>query len=109
MIDDPKQELQNLQEQLHALEQKDEEFEDFYAGILEEFGKKTPNEEDYLKDLLTDKPKNSRPVHTNTYADQQKKTPPVKKDHSIRNLTILIVIELLGIGGVVAWWLLRLL
>lgn len=110
-MSEPNKELRELEEQLHALEHKDDEFESFYAGILAEFGEKTPNEEEYLKGLMADKPRNSRPAHvnTNTYADKQRKAAPVKKDHSIRNLSILIVLELLGIGGVIAWWLLRLL
>ena len=110
MIDDPKKELQNLEAELQALNKRDDEFEAFYADILAEFGEKTPSEEDYLKGLLTEEPKRSRPVNnTTTYVDKQKKAAPVRKDNSIRNLTILIIIELLGIGGVVAWWLLRLL
>ena len=110
-MNEPNKELQDLEEQLRALEHKDDDFEDFYAGILAEFGEKTPNEEDYLKGLMKEKPKAARPapVNTNTYADKQRKAAPVKKDHSIRNLSIVIVLELLGIGGVIAWWILRLL
>lgn len=114
MFEDSNKELKFLEEELLALDKKDEEFEAFYAEIFEEYGEKTPSEEDFLKDLLTEKPKRtaqaqrSQPAAHNAYADQ-KKTAPVKKDHSIRNLTIIIILELMGIAGVAAWWLIRLL
>ena len=84
----------------------DEEFEQFYAQIVAEFGD-TPAQE---PELPREPAAVSQPAPVpNAYADRQHQAVPLKKDRSIRNLTILIVIELLGIAAVAAWWVLRLL
>ena len=113
MFDDPKKELQALEEELQALSKKDEDFEDFYAKIYDEFGDKTPSEEDIVRELLNDHPQKQEVPPAagsdSTYADKEKKAVPEKKDNSIRNLCLLISLELLGIAGVAAFWFLRLL
>ena len=127
MFDDPKKELKRLEEQLLAAEMSDDDFERFYEEIYDEFGEKEPaaQEDDYLKDLLEDvpvrnysnnygktpqasaakKPQASR----DTYTDSSRYAAPVKKDRSIRTLTIIACLETLGIVGVVLWWVLRIL
>lgn len=113
MFENPKDDLQELEKHLHNLDNKDEDFEDFYAKIFDEFGDKTPSEEDTIKELLAEHP--PRKVQPSgkgkvTYADnKQKQAESVKKDKSIPALTVLIVVELLGIVGVAAWWILHLL
>ena len=104
MRNDPNQDLQTLNQQ-------DADFEAFYADILDEFGEETTSEEDFLKELMMEPSQEDvRPAADHhAYADRQKKEAPLKKDHSIRNLTILIFMELLGIVGVAAWWIIRLL
>lgn len=105
MIDEPNKELD-----MPVME--DEDFESFYSKICEEFGGEPQSEEDYLKELMTgeEQPSEEAPAgDAPDYADQPKNAAPVKKDHSIRNLTILVVLEVLGIIGVAGWWILRLL
>ena len=119
MFDDPKKELQWMEEQLLAEKDDDDDFELFYKEILDEFGEKEPAaaEDTYLKDLLDDVPVHStsgsygqKPQNTrNTYADSTRYAAPVKKDKSIRTLTVIACLETLGIVGVVIWWLLRIL
>lgn len=104
MFDDPKKELQQLEEQLLALE-PDEDFERFYEEIYGEFGEDAPEESTQMQNLLVEKPNRA---HANTYTDATRYAAPVKKDNSIRNLTILACVETAGIVAVVLWWVLRL-
>ena len=105
MFDDPKKELQQLEEQLLALEQ-DEDFERFYEDIYSEFGEEPVGKETRMQDLKPEPPKRPR---SNTYSDSTRYAAPVKKDNTIRNLTILACVETLGIVAVVLWWVMRLL
>ena len=105
MFDDPKKELQQLEEQLLALE-PDEDFERFYEDIYSEFGEEPADENGPMQDLKLETPR--RP-QSNAYSDSTRYAAPVKKDNSIRNLTILACVETLGIVAVVLWWVLRLL
>ena len=105
MIDEPNKELETTT-------MSDEDFESFFSEICEEFGEDPQSEEEYLKEMLSDgKAPSAEPAAPETpdYADQHKNAAPVKKDHSIRNLTILVALEVLGIIGVALWWVLRLL
>ena len=70
------------------------DFESVYTYLLEEFGEQPQPEE-------------TEPAEgSETHSDD---VPPAKKDNSIRNLTVLIILELLGIAGVIGWWISRLL
>ena len=104
MFDDPKKELQELEEQLLALE-PDEDFERFYEDIYSEFGEEPMEDNARMQDLKVEPPK--RP-HSNTYSDSKRYAAPVKKDNSIRNLTIIACLETAAIVGIVLWWVLRL-
>lgn len=104
MFDDPKKELQELEDQLLALE-PDEDFERFYEDIFQEFGTEPTEEQTHMKNLLDEFPIQKQ---TGTYVDNSRFAEPVKKDNSIRNLTIVACLETLGIIGIVLWWLLRL-
>ena len=104
MSKNPNRELDALEEKLLAA---DEDFEDFYAQILAEFGEK-PEDAVEAPMQIPEKAVEEVPV-PNAYADKHQKAAPMKKDHSIRNLIIFIIIELMGIAGVALWWILRLL
>ena len=97
-------ELNELEEKLLSA---DQDFEDFYAQILEEFGEKPAKPVESPRQA-PEAPVKAAPV-PNAYADKQPQAVPMKKDHSIRNLIILIIAELMGIAAVVVWWILRLL
>ena len=88
----------------------DEEFERFYAEIYKEFG---PKDEVKNTDMLKDVPVRRIPgpydepaKKTVAYADRPA---PRKKKQNVRGLVAIICLELLGIAGVAAWWVLRLL
>ena len=130
MFDDPKKELERLEEELLAAEAPDDEFEQMYSEILEEFGEKEPTtDEEYLRDMMTEPPvrnhangygtrpvqnrsasANPRPaVRPNVYEDTAARSVPAPKKSKVnRNLMIAICVECLGIAGVVVWWMLRL-
>ena len=111
MIHDPKKALEQLKAQLRAVEKTDDAFERLYSELYEEFGQK-PVREEPAEDLLTDVPVRrvpgpyDAPVNREDYADQQR---PARKDKSITKLLLLISLECLGIAGIVAWWIFRLL
>ena len=107
MFEDPKKELTDLDAVLRSLDQKDEVFEDFYAKILDEFGGGTPAPEQNRKAPRPAAPVQDPQPADSAYADR-KKAPPAKKDKSVRNLSILIIMELLGIAAVAAYWCWRL-
>lgn len=137
MFDDPKKELERLEEQLLAAEEPDDEFERLYEEIFEEFGEKEQTtDEEYLKGLLTEEPpvrnhangygtktqsapqirsvppqgtRSAAPANRSTYSDPASRSVPApKKEKSTRGLKIAICLECLGIVAVVAWWLIRL-
>ena len=103
MFDDPKKELKRLEEELLKEEQPDDEFEKFYREIYEEFG---PGEEEQKPVAAPARPAAPR---ASTYADTPRAVVPKKKDKSIRNLTVAICLECVGIAAIVLWWVLQLL
>ena len=102
MFDDPQKELKRLEEQLLKTE-TDDDFEQFYQDIFEEFG--TPEEVQPAPKRVNPAPK----AKVSTYADTPRAVAPPKQDKSIRNLGIVIFAECLGIAAVALWWVLRLL
>ena len=85
-----------------APQMTDEEFERFYAQIYAEFGPQNAVKE---TDLLKDVPVRRIP---GPYDEVQAAQPQPKKK-GIAGLLTLICLELLGIAGVAAWWVMRLL
>ena len=101
MFDDPKKELQRLEEELLKYEEKDEEFEKFYQDIFREFGE--PEEARAVA------PQRSAAAPRNmAYADIPRAV-AAKPKKSNRGLLIALCMELLGILGVAAYWLVKLL
>ena len=100
MFDNPQKELKQLEEQLLQNEMDDDAFERFYHDILEEFG---PGSEQEAPGAVAPKAK------TGAYKDTPRAVAPKKKEKGVRDLVLLICVELLGIAGVVLWWLQRLL
>ena len=107
MFDEPKKELNDLDAVLQSLDQKDEFFEDFYAQILEEYGD-APAEQPVREAPPAAAPVQKAQPADSAYADK-KKAPPVKKSNAVRNLSIVVIAELLGIAGIAAYWFFRLL
>ena len=102
MFDDPQKELKKLEERLLQTEE-DNDFEQFYREIFEEFG---PGEEqDMPSRSQSVSPQKKKP---SAYADAPRAVAPKKKDKGIRNLLLIILLECLGILGVLLWWILRL-
>ncbi len=100
MFDDPQKELKRLEEELLKKSDKDEEFERFYKEIYEEFGP-TKAEKPAAAPVKKPQPKN-------TYADTPRAVAP-KKKKSNKGLVITICVELVGIFGIIGYWLMRLL
>jgi len=101
MFDDPKKELQRLEEELLKHEQKDEEFERFYQDIFREFGE--PEEKRAVE------PQKKRPANeprNMTYADTPRAVAAEPKK-SNKGLVILLLIEVAGILGVAGYWLMK--
>ena len=98
MFDDPKKELQRLEDELLKHDQVDDEFEKFYQDIFREFGE--PEEPRAVAPAAkhTDAPRNM------TYADTPRAVAPAKKK-SNKGLVILLCIEIAGILGVAGYWL----
>ena len=67
MFDDPKKELKRLEDELLAAEMTDEEFEDFYSEVYEEFGAKKPIRWEEPEDLLADQPQQILRNYANGY------------------------------------------
>ena len=80
----------------------DEEFERFYAQIYAEFGPQSSGEN---TDLLKDVPVRRIPGPYDEIPEEQAQP----KQKGIAGLLVLICLELLGIAGVAAWWVLNLL
>ena len=100
MFDNPQKELKQLEEQLLKNEMDDDAFERFYHEIYEEFGS---DQEQEVPRAVAPKAK------TGAYKDVPRAVAPKKKEKGVRGLVILICLELLGIAGVILWWLQRLL
>ena len=100
MFDNPQKELKQLEEQLLKNEMDDDAFERFYREIYEEFG--TDREQEAPR-AVAPKTKNG------AYKDVPRAVAPRKKEKGVRGLVFLICLELLGIAGVILWWLQRLL
>jgi len=99
MFDDPKKELERLEEELLKYEQKDEEFERFYADIFQEFG-----EPEEPRAVAPEKKRSAAAPRNMTYADTPRAVAPAKKK-SNKGLVILLCMELIGILGVAGYWL----
>ncbi len=98
----------------------DEEFESFYREIYQEFGPaKSKQDEDLTKDIPQRRgqaakapapvPQPGTGTNRNTYTDSSRVAAPVRKDNSIKALTIAVCLECLGIVCVVLWWVVRIL
>lgn len=124
MNDDPKKQSGQTKTRPQTVKMSDEEFERFYADICREFGPASSyKNEDLTKDVpirnhangygsapAAQPSRSTAPAaNRNTYADNNHSAPPVKKDNSIKALTIAVCLECLGIVGVVLWWLLMIL
>ena len=79
--------------------ERDEEFEAFYQDILKEFG---PDSKPRRKTSSTKKT-----AKANAYSDS--KPAKAKKEKGVKGLVITLCLEMLGIVGVVLWWILRIL
>lgn len=101
MFDDPKKELKRLEEELLKADVRDEEFEQFYQSIYEEFG---PEMEETPAPAPVKKPQPKK----SAYADAPRAVAP-KKKKSLRGLVILVCLEAAGILAVIGWWMLKLL
>ena len=99
MFDDPKKELQRLEEELLKHDQKDDEFEQFYQDIFREFGE--PEEER----AVAPEEKKSAPRNM-TYTDTPRAVAAAPKK-SNKGLVILLLIEIAGILGVAGYWLMK--
>ena len=99
MFDDPKKELQRLEEELLKHDQKDDEFEQFYQDIFREFGE--PEEER----AVAPEEKKSAPRNMN-YADTPRAVAAAPKKRN-KGLVILLIIEIAGILGVAGYWLMK--
>ena len=103
MFDDPKKELQRLEEELLKFEQKDDEFEQFYQDIFSEFGE--PEE----SRAAAPAPRKSANTPRNmTYTDVPRAV-AAKPKKSNKGLVILLCIEIAGIAGIAGYWLMKLL
>ena len=104
MFDNPNEELQKLEQQLLAAEEKGDDFESFYQDILSEFGPGAPSQS----------PRKSAPAQKQTHSANAKKKPAgktkkKKKKKSLKGLVITLCLECVGILGIILWWLLRML
>ena len=99
MFDDPKKELQRLEEELLKHDQKDDEFEQFYQDIFREFGE--PEE----ARAVAPEEKKSAPRNM-TYTDTPRAVAAAPKK-SNKGLVILLLIEIAGILGVAGYWLMK--
>ena len=101
MFDDPKKELQRLEDELLKFEQKDDDFEKFYQDIFREFGE---SEEPHAVAHEVKSPATT--PRKMTYADTPRAVAPAKKQ-SNKGLVILLCVEIAGILGIAGYWLLK--
>ena len=100
MFDDPKKELQRLEEELLKFDQKDDDFEKFYQDIFLEFGETEEPRAVAPQAKKTNEPRNM------TYADTPRAVAAEPKK-SNKGLVILLLIEVAGILGVAGYWLMK--
>ena len=100
MFDDPKKELQRLEDELLKFDQKDDDFEKFYQDIFLEFGETEEPRAVAPQSKKANAPRNM------TYADTPRAVAAEPKK-SNKGLVILLLIELAGILGVAGYWLLK--
>ena len=111
MFDNPKKELERLEEELLAAEATDEEFDEIVDEIMEEFATNDESLEPPVRNFSNDygkaAPEPSIPV--TEYSDVVRSVPAEPPQKSGTGLKILICLECLGIAAIIAWWLLRIL
>ena len=116
MFDNPKKELERLEQQLLAAEteqMEDDEFDRLYEDIYEEFGKEEPYElDDELLGML-----NRTPIYDSNdfeetdcgaydeMAEDRYVAAPKKK--SLLWLIILVILETICVIALAVWWLVR--
>ena len=100
MFDDPKKELQRLEEELLKFEEKDDEFERFYQDIFREFGEQEESR------AVAPQAKKANAPRNMTYADTPRAVAAEPKK-SNKGLVILLLIEIAGILGVAGYWLMK--
>ena len=100
MFDDPKKELERLEEALLQFEQKDDEFERLYQDIFSEFG------ETEEPRAVAPQAKKSNTPRNMTYADTPRAV-AAKPKKSNKGLVFLLLIEIAGILGVAGYWLMK--
>ena len=100
MFDDPKKELQRLEDELLKFDHKDDEFEKFYQDIFLEFG------ETEEPRAVAPQAKKANAPRNMTYADTPRAV-AAEPRKSNKGLVILLLIELAGILGVAGYWLLK--
>ena len=100
MFDDPKKELQRLEDELLKFDQKDDDFEKFYQDIFLEFG------ETEEPRAVAPQAKKANAPRNMTYADTPRAV-AAEPRKSNKGLVILLLIELAGILGVAGYWLLK--
>ena len=103
MFDDPKKELQRLEEELLKYEQKDDEFERFYQDIFREFGEPEAEE---TRAVAPEAKRSANAPRNMTYADTPRAVAATPKK-SNRGLVILLLIEIAGILGIAGYWLMK--
>ena len=101
MFDDPKKELQRLEEELLKHDQKDEEFERFYQDIFREFG-----EPEEPRAVAPKAPNKANAPRNMTYADTPRAVAATPKK-SNKGLLILLGVEIVGILGIAGYWLMK--
>lgn len=118
MFDDPKRDLKRMEAELLA--QEDESWLDRELAEARRLLDRDYEEEDAPEES---EPESAPAVRIGTgaantdrvdvdldaYSDELLDAPPVKKEKGVRGLVILIVLELLGIAGLGAYWLMQLL
>ena len=122
MFDDPKKELRALEDQLLAAERNNEtaeldneQFEELYDEILEEFGPKEesdpapmPPADPPIRNFANGYGKGN--VHQSLGHDGDEILPddaPVESAKGIRGLVILACLECMAIAGLAVYWVLR--
>ena len=121
MFDDPKKELQKLEDQLLAAEinhqtadLNDEEFEELYDKILEEFGPREENNgapvseppiRNFANDYGKAAPARPLPDGDEILSDDE----PAAPKKGVKGLVFLAVLEILAIAAVAAYWLMGML
>ena len=120
MFDNPKKELERLEQQLLAAEARktidpDEEFDRLYEDIYEEFGREEPYElDDELIGMLNHTPTPARDTVSRSAGfdaedyvmDTDRYVAPPKKK-SLKGLVIFVLLEAICVIALAVWWLVR--